>query len=753
MRRSIATIGAVTLLTCALSTPALGASKLHPRFPVLDAAGEHIQSSGQPPDSAATCGKCHDAFYIDAHSSHVNSARQADCFDCHVEDVAAWSAEAFDEDGLLRREVVGVGSATSERCGRCHGLVVLPGEPVSLPEDYASVRQLDIKGFRYGLSVTTGTIYSGQPVSKSYVNLENKGELSFPWDVHAERLVGCPACHAAANNPAQAQTGRGKLSYIGRDPRTPTISAYLEHPDHRLTNASCLSCHEPTAAHDFLPHQRRHFEALACQSCHVPQVFAPSLAWQDATVVDLRGEPLREYRGFETTNEPLGSAFGHGHAPFLVPWETADGNRKVGPFNPVARFFWVDEQGAQVPQETVRRAYTNDGQYWPEVLALLDKDGDKVLHADELVLRDTAAVQLIASRMAALGVVGPRIRGLVDAFPVVHGVTRGRGVTKKCGECHATGSRLTGDITIAARLPGGVAPEIGPRLKTWRGGRVEASGASIRWTRDAETSDLYVFGHTRVSWSDRTGLFLFALAFLGVLSHGSYRFYTRKRRSPHAVRTERKYLYSAYERIWHWLMAAGVLALLVTGFQIHYPAQLHLMAFDAAVTLHDVLAVVMVANAFLSFFYHLASSAILQFVPDRRGLMPSLLAQVRYYTQGIFLGQPHPTAKTAQRKLNPLQQLTYLTLLNILLPLQVTTGVLIWTGSRWPEALAAVGGLSIIGPLHNLGSWLLLTFFVVHLYLITTGHTLTSNLAAMIDGYDEVEVPSSGTTADGGSRA
>jgi thiosulfate reductase cytochrome b subunit len=83
-----------------------------------------------------------------------------------------------------------------------------------------------------------------------------------------------------------------------------------------------------------------------------------------------------------------------------------------------------------------------------------------------------------------------------------------------------------------------------------------------------------------------------------------------------------------------------------------------------------------------------------------------------------------------------------LVLLNALLPLQVLTGALIWTSSRWPWLIDAVGGLSVIAPLHNFGSWLLMTFLVVHLYLITTGHSLTSNLSAMIDGYDEIEVPS-----------
>jgi thiosulfate reductase cytochrome b subunit len=91
-----------------------------------------------------------------------------------------------------------------------------------------------------------------------------------------------------------------------------------------------------------------------------------------------------------------------------------------------------------------------------------------------------------------------------------------------------------------------------------------------------------------------------------------------------------------------------------------------------------------------------------------------------------------------EQRLNPLQQVTYLTLLNVLFPMQVLTGTLIWGMSRWPDLADRMGGLGVLAPLHNLGAWLFLAFIVLHVYLTTTGHTLTSNLRAMVDGYDEI---------------
>ena len=40
---------------------------------------------------------------------------------------------------------------------------------------------------------------------------------------------------------------------------------------------------------------------------------------------------------------------------------------------------------------------------------------------------------------------------------------------------------------------------------------------------------------------------------------------------------------------------------------------------------------------------------------------------------------------------------------------------------------------------HTLGAFLILFFFVVHVYLTTAGHTVTSHIKAMITGWEEVE--------------
>jgi thiosulfate reductase cytochrome b subunit len=182
----------------------------------------------------------------------------------------------------------------------------------------------------------------------------------------------------------------------------------------------------------------------------------------------------------------------------------------------------------------------------------------------------------------------------------------------------------------------------------------------------------------------------------------------------------------------------GILVLILTGLELHFPGSLPIFGFEVAVRVHNIVGFVLVFNAFLAAFYHLASGQIRQYIPEPGGFFAQAIQQTSYYLRGIFKGEPHPFEKRPERKLNPLQQMTYLIILNVLLPLQVLTGLLIWGAERWPQLSHLVGGLSFIAPLHALIAWLFVAFLIMHVYLTTTGHTPLANLKAMITGWDEV---------------
>lgn len=195
-------------------------------------------------------------------------------------------------------------------------------------------------------------------------------------------------------------------------------------------------------------------------------------------------------------------------------------------------------------------------------------------------------------------------------------------------------------------------------------------------------------------------------------------------------------LYSLHERMWHWLQAAGMIFLILTGLAIHYPDRFAILGSMAnAVRWHSWVGFALILNAFLGIFYHVTAEKYHHFLPRTDDFTEAAIRQARFYFYGIFKGEKHPFDADPRRKLNPLQKITYLLLLNVLLPFQIITGILMWGADRWPHVFAGVGGLWALGPAHTLGSYLFLAFLIGHIYLATTGPTPWGLLRAMITGY------------------
>jgi thiosulfate reductase cytochrome b subunit len=150
----------------------------------------------------------------------------------------------------------------------------------------------------------------------------------------------------------------------------------------------------------------------------------------------------------------------------------------------------------------------------------------------------------------------------------------------------------------------------------------------------------------------------------------------------------------------------------------------------------------LVANAALALFYNLVSGDIKRFIPEPHGFFNQAIVQSKFYISGIFKGDEHPFEKTREKRLNPLQKITYFAILNVLLPLQIITGILMWGVQQWPEIAMKLGGLPLLAPFHTLVAWSFISFIVAHVYLTTTGHTPMAGIKSMIVGWDEVEVHS-----------
>lgn len=196
------------------------------------------------------------------------------------------------------------------------------------------------------------------------------------------------------------------------------------------------------------------------------------------------------------------------------------------------------------------------------------------------------------------------------------------------------------------------------------------------------------------------------------------------------------YIYKKFERFWHWSQAALILFLALTGFEVH--DSFTLFGYEKAVYFHRTASYALLVLIAFAIFWHITTGEWKQYIPNLR----KLRAQLHYYTSGIFKNEAHPTQKTRLSKLNPLQAFTYLGFKLILVPMMVISGLFYMfhkTVDANNEIIISDMNLGKIANWHTFGAFLLIAFVIVHVYMTTTGHTYTSNIKAMITGYEELE--------------
>lgn len=196
--------------------------------------------------------------------------------------------------------------------------------------------------------------------------------------------------------------------------------------------------------------------------------------------------------------------------------------------------------------------------------------------------------------------------------------------------------------------------------------------------------------------------------------------------------TKKVYLYKRFERFWHWSQTILIFTLIFTGFEIHGTSSF--MGYETAVIWHNLAAWAFIILIVFAIFWHLTTDEWKNYIPTKE----KFKAQVSYYLTGIFRNAPHPTKKSTLSKLNPLQRLVYFGLKILLIPLMVVTGLL-YMYFHYPVQGIELDSLKYLAIFHTLGAYLLISFIIIHLYLITTGRTLTSNLNAMITGWEEMD--------------
>jgi thiosulfate reductase cytochrome b subunit len=179
------------------------------------------------------------------------------------------------------------------------------------------------------------------------------------------------------------------------------------------------------------------------------------------------------------------------------------------------------------------------------------------------------------------------------------------------------------------------------------------------------------------------------------------------------------------------------LILIVTGLSIQFSNPSTVVKFNAAVSVHNIAGIILTISYALFFFGNLFTPNGLHYVIPVRGFIDRMKKQLYYYTIGIFKKENPPFPVSEESKFNPLQQVTYVILMYVLVPFVIVSG---W-GLLYPEVtvygILGLSGLDLTDLLHITAGFGISIIMLVHIYFCTIGKNPTSNFKSMINGYHE----------------
>ena len=202
--------------------------------------------------------------------------------------------------------------------------------------------------------------------------------------------------------------------------------------------------------------------------------------------------------------------------------------------------------------------------------------------------------------------------------------------------------------------------------------------------------------------------------------------------------SSRLYLYPIWLRLWHIVNAFLFLVLIATGISMQYSNHdTPFIAFEQAVKWHNLSGIIVSLNYLIFLAGTLFTGNGKYYVVKCKGLFDELKKQVIYYVYGTFKGQPTPFPVNENRKFNPLQKLTYVVTMFMLVPLIIVSGFALLFPETIVENVFGLSGIYLTALLHGTVGFLLSMFLVIHIYFATMGTTALSNFKSMATGWHE----------------
>lgn len=201
------------------------------------------------------------------------------------------------------------------------------------------------------------------------------------------------------------------------------------------------------------------------------------------------------------------------------------------------------------------------------------------------------------------------------------------------------------------------------------------------------------------------------------------------------------YLYPGWIRIWHLANALLFLLLIVSGLSMQYSnPDYPIIRFDIAVSMHNISGILLTLNYIVIILGNFFTKNGKYYRIRWKKTRDRIGTQIRYYALGIFKGEKAPYPITEKRKFNPLQRVSYILVIYILMPFIFISG---WA-LLFPEIIIfkkvfGTSGIHFTDLIHIIVGFILSLFMVVHIYFCTITNPPGSSFKAMINGWHEEE--------------
>lgn len=203
----------------------------------------------------------------------------------------------------------------------------------------------------------------------------------------------------------------------------------------------------------------------------------------------------------------------------------------------------------------------------------------------------------------------------------------------------------------------------------------------------------------------------------------------------------RVWLHTLPIRIWHWVNAFLIVMLIATGIQLRAPGAALFGSYGTAVWLHKYAGFAASVSFLFWLLYVALSGAFWRHYLIRPSDVKGMPKQAAFYGFTIFRGKENPFKPSARNKFNPMQKVAYFSMMTVVTPVIVITGILFSDILYFLPYIEAIGGLRILDAIHVIAAYFFLLYLLVHLYMATLGHSFFAHFKAMVVGYEEERGP------------